>query len=269
MSKSVRRYLARNRHRAAIPILMEKLEGYVRGWKNFDYDPAHNGEAHFLRQAAAHLPPDSVLFDVGANAGEWSAAARAAMPSAHIHAFEPVPETFARLSRAMEGDPFITPNPFGLGAADSEQRMRTVAGDDTRATLLARAELKGESGTTLAVHIRRGDGYCAENGIDLIDLLKIDAEGAEGIVLSGLEGMLSRGKIGIIQFEYGRANIAARFLLGDFYDLLAPLGYAIGKIYPNHVDFRPYTMDQEDFLGPNYLAVFNRHEGLIADLAVR
>jgi hypothetical protein len=25
-------------------------------------------------------------------------------------------------------------------------------------------------------------------------------------------------------------------------------------VFPDHVDFRPYTLDDEDFMGPNYLA---------------
>lgn len=30
--------------------------------------------------------------------------------------------------------------------------------------------------------------------------------------------------------------------------------YAVGKIYPDYVDFRDYDLGDEDFLGPNYLA---------------
>jgi len=58
----------------------------------------------------------------------------------------------------------------------------------------------------------------------------------------------------LVQFEYGRVNILTHFLLRDFYELFARFGYVVGKIYPDHVDFRSYDLGDEDFLGPNYFA---------------
>jgi len=40
----------------------------------------------------------------------------------------------------------------------------------------------------------------------------------------------------------------------------------LGKIYPNYVDFREYRFQDEDFLGPNYLAVHSSLESLIESL---
>jgi hypothetical protein len=45
-------------------------------------------------------------------------------------------------------------------------------------------------------------------------------------------------------------------LLYDFHSFFKELGYVVGKIYPGYVEFREYDMlDDEDFIGPNYLAV--------------
>jgi hypothetical protein len=41
---------------------------------------------------------------------------------------------------------------------------------------------------------------------------------------------------------------------GDFHEYFEARGYAVGKIYPRGVDFRPYAVSDEDFRGPNYLA---------------
>jgi len=38
-------------------------------------------------------------------------------------------------------------------------------------------------------------------------------------------------------------------------DSLKPMGYTIGKLYANYIDFREYEQPMEDFLGPNYIAV--------------
>jgi hypothetical protein len=84
--------------------------------------------------------------------------------------------------------------------------------------------------------------------------LKLDVEGAEHLVLQGLDEALSERRIRFVQFEYGRVNILTRFLLRDFYTLFATHGYVVGKIFPDHVDIRDYDLNDEDFLGPNYLA---------------
>jgi hypothetical protein len=59
----------------------------------------------------------------------------------------------------------------------------------------------------------------------------------------------------------------SRFLLRDFYQLLEPAGYLVGKIFPNGVDFRPYSPDDENFFGPNFLAVQRKADDLITHLS--
>jgi hypothetical protein len=102
--------------------------------------------------------------------------------------------------------------------------------------------------------VMRGDEFLAREGIDEVDFLKIDVEGAEHLVLRGLDGLLRQGRVRFVQFEYGRVNILTRFLLKDFYELFARHNYVVGKIYPDHVEIRDYDLMDEDFLGPNYLA---------------
>ena len=89
-------------------------------------------------------------------------------------------------------------------------------------------------------------------------MAKIDVEGGEHLVLKGFDDY---DNITVIQFEYGLHNIYSRFLLRDFYELLSD--FEIGKLYPNGVDFRPYHASDEDFLGPNYVAVNRRASDLL------
>jgi Methyltransferase FkbM domain len=85
--------------------------------------------------------------------------------------------------------------------------------------------------------------------------LKVDVEGAEGAVLQGFKTALAERRIDVVQFEYGFQNIFSRFLLLDFYRLLEPHGYAVGKLYPDGVCFKSWEPKDEDFYGPNYVAV--------------
>ena len=96
-----------------------------------------------------------------------------------------------------------------------------------------------------------------------MDFLKLDVEGAEHLVLQGLDESLQNGRIRFVQFEYGRVNILTHFLLRDFYQLFRGYGYAVGKIYPDYVEFRDYDLRDEDFLGPNYLACRVEDEALV------
>ena len=94
----------------------------------------------------------------------------------------------------------------------------------------------------------------AEMGIGHIDLLKVDAEGADLAVLRGFLTMLRRRAIDVVQFEYGYACVIARALLLDFYELLEGCGYLVGRLSPRGIDFAPYRLESENFFGPNFVA---------------
>ncbi len=61
----------------------------------------------------------------------------------------------------------------------------------------------------------RGDEFLAREGIGRVDFLKLDVEGAEHLVLQGLNEYLQKGRIRLVQFEYGLVNILTHFLLRD------------------------------------------------------
>jgi hypothetical protein len=51
--------------------------------------------------------------------------------------------------------------------------------------------------------------------------------------------------------------------LKDFYEFLEAYGYLIGKLYPYGVHFKNYSYDDEDFKGPNFIAVHESCDELI------
>lgn len=247
---------------------MRTLVGFarsiVKGDANFDHEPRMNGERFVVEQIGkAHAHP--VLLDVGANGGEWTAMALAAAPSALVHAFEIVPETFARLQAALGNEGRARLNAFGLSDVTGRTKVR-VATDDTRSSLVENFDYDMPTLRFTEAETMRGDEYLAKAKIEDVHLLKIDVEGGEPKVLAGFSGALGERKVRAIQFEYGLAAIWTKFLLKDFYELLEPLGFTVGKIYPNHVTFGPYSPRAEDFAGPNYLAVRRSEEALIRAL---
>jgi len=195
------------------------------------------------------------IFDVGANVGEWCLMCARICPNATIHAFEILPSTYRRLITNISGCQRIVPHDFGLSDTSGETVALARDGNSDLTSLVRDVPLMYGGGfVETPVSTCTGDAFCADNGIADIDLLKIDAEGFDFAVLSGFKNLIERRKIRVIQFEYGLPNVLARTLVRDFYDLLLPFGYHLGKLYPDRVDFREWRPLDEQFGGPNLVA---------------
>ena len=248
--RSAARRLAAPANGPSGQLLARFCQIFLQAYKNWNYNIEVNGERWLLKQLACFKP--AVVFDVGANVGDWLLSARSEFPTAQIHAFEIIEATSAELLKRTAGQTGIVVNQIGLSDLEGTITMRAFEASSKLATHTAYPHGKYSE---LECPVRRGDDYLRENKIERIDLLKLDVEGAERQVLGGFAKTLDEGRIDVIQFEYGKVAILTHFLLKDAYDLLEAKGYTVGKLYPDHVDFRAYKLEDEDFLGPNYVAV--------------
>jgi FkbM family methyltransferase len=242
-------------------LIFHLSEVYQIAYKNLCYDFAVNGEIWLLDR----LKNSSVemIFDVGANHGEWSAAASRCFPNAVIHAFEIVPTTFNYLEEAAHRIPNMRPNPFGLADHTGFVDVSVWQNNDTVSSILNTSGIRSTSRSEIRCAVRRADEYCHTHGINRIDILKIDVEGAENLVLSGFGDLWDHGNIGLVQFEYGMANIYSHYLLIDFWRDFEKRNYRIGKLMPDNIRFTEFSPIYEDFRGPNYVAVHNSRNDLL------
>ena len=145
-----------------------------------------------------HVPPDGVVFDVGAHAGHFTKLFAGMCPQGHVHAFEPGTYALSVLykMRAVRRLSNVTIHPIGLGDAD-----------DT-ATLAVPLKQSGSVGFGLSfigdraatvrptmaesVTVRRLDDVVEERGISRVDFIKVDIEGSELRMLLGAERTLRR-----------------------------------------------------------------------------
>ena len=252
---------ARARQSRVLATTAKLCRQYLKWYGNGSYKPERNGE-RWLLQVLSKAPVEVVL-DVGANVGKWSLLAAEAFSQALVYALEIVPMTAATLRLRTAEQSRIRTFEHGLAAETGSLCMHFDPSASTHATYTDYPH--DWTGAALDCLVMRGDEFLAQQGIAHVDFLKIDVEGAEHLVLQGLADTLARGGVRFIQFEYGRVNILTHFLLRDFYHLLEGYGYRVGKIYPDHVDLRPYELNDEDFLGPNYLAC-RADEPLIGEL---
>lgn len=238
-------------------------------YENGHYDPASNGEAWLLRQMSLLRP--RVIFDVGANCGEYAQLCLGACPDAQVHAFEPMSAVFAHLQQALGQHPRATLHRLALADQEGELRFwfdpsntgntSAVPGVGTAIHGLGPVE-------PITAPAQRLDRFCERNGIKQIDLLKIDVEGFEANVLQGAGELLTCGSIPCIQIEYGRANLFSRYFI---YDYMGDYGncYVLGKLYPGGVRwFERYTADLDDLLGPNLVMVSRKRSDLIGLLGL-
>jgi len=222
-------------------------------YANVGSDVGENGEIDLLHRLA-HFEFRTV-FDVGANVGDWSMEALTCWPGARVHAFEVATPTFDALQANIEKRRLqdrATLNRCGLGDVSGARTMYYYPEQPELTCYEPRHD--DFKATAFDAEIVTGDSYVGQSGVDRIDFLKVDVEGAEHLVLNGLSATIAEGRVGCIQFEYGAFAIGTRFLLHDFYELLGSR-YWIGKIFPTGVEFCDYSWRVEDFRFANYLCV--------------
>lgn len=214
-------------------------------------DSRLNGEYNFLERLDSNLL--KVVFDVGANVGKWTIKLNELHPNTIIYAFEPVSETFNRLKVASNKNPRISAHCKALSDNSGKLIFHFFPNQSTFSSVFDHS--MGKEGVKIEVESITGDEFCKNNSIDSIDLLKIDTEGFESKVLLGFKEMFEKGQIKMVQFEYGPLALESRFLLGDFYKFFENHGFEVGKIFPNWIDFRPYSWKMENFVLSNFVAV--------------
>jgi FkbM family methyltransferase len=201
--------------------------------------PATSGERHVLELLA---DPELVV-DVGANRGEYVQLVRTRWPRARVLAVEPSAEARA----AIPGDPQVEVSTVALGAQPADG---VLVGPGPGSKLGRVVPGPGE-GTP--VTITTLDELCATTGIDRIDLLKVDVEGGELDVLRGAVGLLDGHRIGVVQFEFGFANLDRGDTLAAFVDLLRPAELHVVLVDGvRRVDYHPRL---EQPLTRNFVAV--------------
>lgn len=218
-------------------------------------DPTTNGEYLFLRNVLRKLETD-VVFDVGANVGDWALYALSINPNINIHCFEPSKATYVKLLE-KGWPPNVRANNFGFGEVEGDLELNVVGEGSGLNSIYPRRGMAGaEAVKTEKIKIATIDSYCVKNRISQIDLVKVDVEGHELSVFKGRNLMLEGGHVRVIQFEYGGCNLDARIHLVDIWDFLAPYGFKFYKLFPEGPRYiEKYQQSLETFKYSNWVAI--------------
>lgn len=240
------------------PVFEKMLTISVGGMNLGNVDLHGNGEAWLLSRLARYQATP-VIFDVGANIGEYALAALAAgswQPS--IHCFEPSSAAFVKLAERLGSHRSVTLNNIGLSSTDGAAGVlhcNTPGGSGS--SLIAKDLPDGHYAYPLQekVSLRTLDAYVTDHGVSRVDLLKIDVEGLELEVLRGASAAIDAGVIDRIQFEFGEGSVTAGTNFRDFYELLNP-NFMLSRLVKDGL--RPisrYSVMLEQYATGNYVAI--------------
>jgi FkbM family methyltransferase len=176
-----------------------------------------------------------IIFDVGANVGLYSLLAAEANPQAQIHAFEPTREILTILQSNIElnGIENITVNAVGVGSHAGKAILRQDKGSDGAnegTNFVVDTETMSQTSDRF-VSLMPLDDYCEQQGLDRIDLIKMDIEGGEYQALMGAQRLLRAQRIGCLFIEFAEwAAQRSGSSLSQLRTLLEENGYSLNRL---------------------------------------
>ena len=170
------------------------------------------------------LSPGRVFVDVGANFGIYTmVASRLVGKAGRVVAFEPSVQSFPVLQKNIALNNLENVLSFRAALSDKESRAWLYHALDPSGNSLGRDP--SLDGVREEVVLKSLDSVLEENGIDRVDVIKVDVEGAEELVLHGAARSLKTHRP-IIIFEYNPGCAARLGLSPDgARDFLQSLGY--------------------------------------------
>lgn len=195
----------------------------------------------------------AVLFDVGASTGVFTLAAALEDRNRRVFAFEPGPGMSEGLERniALNGLTNVTAVAAAACDRDGTVDLYVPPGGSLSFGASTLPSFR-PGGAPQSVRALRLDTFARERGIERVDLLKLDAEGAEPAVLAGARALLERDEPWIIcEVLHGLTEAALHAELDRF-------GYRYFAITPRGLEPRPRIVGDPTYRAPNWLFATER-----------
>jgi FkbM family methyltransferase len=204
-----------------------------RGYNNC-CDPRLTGELNFMRFLADQSP--KLCVDVGANVGSYS---RLVLEnsSAHVFAFEPLPQSFDAL-RLLESAFPSRVSIFEVGIGDRDTELELFFGSENSELASFSPEVNqidfvgAANINQVRVQMKKLDYFLEDmkKYASEVDLLKIDTEGFEWEVLLGSAELIQQLRPRYVQIEFNLHQLFKGKTIYSFSGLLP--GYRIFQMLP-------------------------------------
>ena len=180
------------------------------------------------------------ILDVGAHTGETTLKYLGLFPEAQVWSFEPFPDSFAQMTRALSGETRAHPQQLAVADRSGTLSLNVNSYSVTNSLLptlketAAVAGMEGMMNTQRTVEVRTTtiDEFCAEHSIGEIDILKIDVQGVADKVIAGAAGMLGRKKVRLVYTEVNFLQLyQSEPCLPEILAMLRPMGFVLFYLY--------------------------------------
>lgn len=164
------------------------------------------------------LHPGAIVLDVGANEGVLTVvAAKLVGRTGRIIAFEPDRDAVNALKTAVTRNRLgnVTVEPVAVGAESGTLAVAQEQGDDYAKVVPTGAQVPC---------VALGD-YCAEHGIERVDLVKVDVDGPELHVLHGLGPLLAGEQKPMLVIELSSETQRLGYDWSEILSFVRSLGY--------------------------------------------
>ena len=168
-------------------MLLDLHEGY--NWRLFKWGMTFAEE---FGPFCNIIRPGMTVIDIGANVGVFTlAAARLVGSDGRVVAFEPLARNyrFVMANLALNGYENVVVEQMAVTNQDGTLEMHVFGTDNLSVSNLVTGSSDWQIGEVACCRL---DTYLRQTGIQQVDLIKIDVEGAEALVLEGMKGFMSQ-----------------------------------------------------------------------------
>jgi FkbM family methyltransferase len=224
-------------------------------------------EVRFLERS---LGEATTVIDIGAHLGFYTLLMSSRVGArGHVLAFEPSPREFHHLKTHIRINRCTNIQPEELALGDRNGHMALFVVDAPWTTRNSLRPPKIDGVQSVAARVATLDEYLLEKGIQDVDLIKLDAEGAELKILRGAVSLLSRSRRPIILCEINDPVIAEcgwEHRGADVIEFLESKGF---RWYGLGTDGGPICLAKSSFYCGDFVAVPGERSGELEFAAER
>lgn len=209
------------------------LNSYI-DWSVFFFG-AYERENLLLLRGLIDGKPNPVFVDIGANVGVHSLFM--SQFCNEVHSFEPNPMVRDKLEekKGLNAISNIVVHDVGIGAHNEELPYFMPKGHNKGTGSFVEGYSQNNEDSGVLLKVVWGDQFFLKLGLSKVDLIKIDVEGFEKNVLTGLKQTMQKYRP-VIFLEYSEATRKSFSCLEEFMELF-PKGYKVMKISCNNSCF--------------------------------
>ena len=187
----------------------------------------------------SEIKSGDIIWDVGANIGYYTIKfSEAAGQGGFVQGFEPMPNTFEILKKAVSGYTNIGLTCCALGQSDCKLAMLNDAEVGSPTNKIHISDTPSSGDNIVMIKVRSGDSLIKSKELKVPNFIKIDVEGHESDTIEGITDLLKVPELRTLAIEIHFALLEERGLRDAPRDIVAKLKQNNFNVFwtdPSHI----------------------------------